>query len=361
MESASSSDSIVSISSLGSREKEDQNVFEELNVEVEESNVHVPGNETDNVLGDTELLTASTLAEVDNNLNKSDSEESTSSSSLSFLASLLDSDSEVASSPLSHSDSNVASSSSSLSDSDSDSGSCSIVPSDYYHYGGDSWPESIETFINQLNDFDYLSDHHSEENFDNDDGSEAECEKDKAVPETQRLLAYFVVPILISQLFMLIAFSNIGTGRIDARSSVIPVTVHHHHYYHIDHVHQHKKYCRFYFFESGEKGGQNNQSKFKGFLYILFNPLDAFLSSKYFLWIRVEFKKHASIPDGFLCKIGKLTGYVRKEIESEIGNALRIRDNWNRAVYKQIYKLAESPQYQRVVKWIGTIKDRLFS
>lgn len=233
----------------------------------------------------------------------------------------------------------------------------SVDPVDYYH-SDCSWIESIETFIQQLNDIDYSSDHQSESfdffaAFEDSEEEEDERNEMRKLEQGQRLLAYLAVPVLISQLLMMIILAN--TVNNSTSNELIPVSVvhHYHHYYH-SHV---------YIIE-------DDHNKEKSFLYVFFNPFTVLLNSKYFKqassWISHEYKKHCctNAGGGLWSLFQEKFGALCKGIETEIGTALRVRDNLNRAVYNKVYKIAASPQYQRAVstvsKWASTLKDRIF-
>lgn len=223
-------------------------------------------------------------------------------------------------------------------------------PPPYPNEEEESWTESIETFINQLNDFDYSYDHFSETTVDiSTDDNEDERETIEKLKKGQIFLVYLTVPVLISQLLMLIILANSGAQA--NQNQLIPVM-------NINHRHHHYNY-NFYVFEE-----RSQSSSKRGFFYIFFNPIGALLNSRYFVWICDEYKRQCSDPNSLISKLQGAFGSVRKGIEAELGNALKIRDNWNKAVYEKIYKVAASPKYQRAVstisKWTGALKDRIF-
>lgn len=237
-----------------------------------------------------------------------------------------------------------------------------LTASDAYYYDEDkSWTESIETFINQLDDLNYSHDHESEAfEFLNDDDDEMEEEVVvRRLRKGQKFLVYLAVPVLISHLLMLILLSSGGdaAARDVKPGQLIVIHQNHHHHTH----------CHYYIFESGD------ESTMSKFFYVLFSPFEALSNTRCFKqsteWIHAEYKKHCSNPDSLLARFNRLlmkvNAYMLNGIESEIGNVLRVRDQWNRIIYDKIYKMAESPRYQRVVsnvsKWASSLKKHFFS
>lgn len=238
-----------------------------------------------------------------------------------------------------------------------------------------SWTETIEAFLDQLNDIDFDSDYERdillkrglEEPTPTPNDSEDECgDDDEVINELrsgQRFLLCLAVPVLLSQLLMLLILSS--SNGSNAKSSVIlhPITsiktIHYHHHYYYD---------------------QQEEKPKKGFMYIFFNPFAAIYNCRYFKitseWVAKEYRKQINDPNSFISHISnyvrlylnsiktrvlKLNNVMKSGLENEIGKALRIRDNWNRAVYNKIYEITSTPQYQRAVSTLKKWKDRLFS
>lgn len=247
---------------------------------------------------------------------------------------------------------------------------------DSYNSDNSSWSDAIEAFLDQLNDIDFDSDYErdillkrglnesGEVNFeDQDDAEDTEEMIINELRTGQGFLLCLAVPVLLSQILMLLILTSTTSN---AKSNIIvrPIgqiqSIHYHHYYE----------------PKGESGN--------GFAYILFNPFGAIYNCRYFkitaAWISKEYRKQLNDPSSFISKLShyisvyldscksrvlKLNNMIKLGLDNEIGEALRIRDNWNRAVYDKIYKIASTPQYQHVVstvsKWASAIKDRLFS
>ena len=241
-----------------------------------------------------------------------------------------------------------------------------------------SWSDAIEAFLDQLNDIDFDSDYErdillkrglNEPGEINVDDQDIEDTEEKVINELrtgQGFLLCLAVPVLISQILMLLILTSTTSN---AKSNIIvrPIgqiqAIHYHHYHH----------------HYEPKGKSEN-----GFAYVFFNPLGAIYNSRYFkitaAWISKEYRKQLNDPSSFISQLShyislylnsiksrvlKLNNVMKSGLDNEIGKALRIRDNWNRAVYDKIYKIASTPQYQSVVsnvsKWASAIKDRLFS
>ena len=244
-----------------------------------------------------------------------------------------------------------------------------------------SWSDAIEAFLDQLNDIDFDSDYErdillkrglNEPGEINIDDQDIEDTEEKVINELrtgQGFLLCLAVPVLISQILMLLILTSTTSN---AKSNIIvsPIgqiqAIHHHHYYYYHHHYE-------------PKGKSEN-----GFAYVFFNPLGAIYNSRYFkitaAWISKEYRKQLNDPSSFISQLShyislylnsiksrvlKLNNVMKSGLDNEIGKALRIRDKWNRAVFDKIYKIASTPQYQRVVstvsKWASAIKDRLFS
>lgn len=248
----------------------------------------------------------------------------------------------------------------------SSSSSSSFSQFDYYKEDASfsSWSESIEAFVEQLNDVgvDYDTDAEDfiqlisavkDDNADaNDFDSEEEQSAVEALKNGQRFLIYLAVPVLLSQLFMLVILSNssVTSSVIVATPQIQAVHYHHHHFY-------------YYKVAQENTRNSNKESASKRFFYIFFNPFAAIYNSKYFKqsaeWISRYF-------EGIKERMMKLNGIIRHNLDEDfIGKALRTRDNWNRAVYDKIYEIAATPQYQRAVgkvsKWASSLKKHFFS
>jgi hypothetical protein len=240
-----------------------------------------------------------------------------------------------------------------------------------------SWSDSIEAFLDQINDIDFDSDYQRDillkrglkEPDEISEEEQGDDEEQKFIDELrigQGYLLCLAVPVLLSQILMLLILTSTTSN---AKSSIIvrPIgqiqAIHYHHYHHYE---------------------QKNKNSGNGFVYVLFNPFGAIYNSRAFkitaAWISKEYHKQVNDPSSFVSQLShyvalylnsvknrllKLNGVIKLGLDNEIGKALRIRDSWNRAVYDKIYKIASTPQYQRTVstisKWAAAIKNRLFS
>ena len=252
----------------------------------------------------------------------------------------------------------------------------SIVSSSLEFTVEDSWSDTLETFLDQLNDIDFDSDYDRDILLKRETHTVVSDEEEEAgvmdeLMTGQRLLLCLAVPVLLSQILMLIILSS-SSANVKSNSLIVKpigpirsVHYYHHHYHH-------------YYYHEPKKETNN------GFAYVFFNPFGAIYNSRYFkttsAWISREYRKQLQDPSSFISQLShyttlyinniksrvlKLNDVMKSGLENEIGKALRIRDNWNRAVYDKIYKITSTPQYQRVVstasKWATAIKDRLFS
>lgn len=242
-----------------------------------------------------------------------------------------------------------------------------------------SWTSSVEAFISQFND--YNNDNGSSDSFELCEFKGlGDSEDEERVMGTHKFLTYLAVPVLISQILMIIILTSASNNSNVSGGSnlVIPIvrpticTIHHHH--HVHHYHQH-----FYFSEE-EETSDGTGTFSKRFLHIFFNPFSVLSSSKFYKKSADWFTEQASDPasiigqffkylDSYLrliqIQFDKLNSVVRSGIDMEIGKTLAIRDKWTKAVYDKIYKIAATPQYKRAVstvsKWASAVKDRLFS
>jgi hypothetical protein len=248
-------------------------------------------------------------------------------------------------------------------------GTTSIISND------SSWSDSIEAFLDQINDIDFDSDYQRDillkrglkEPDEISEDEQGDDEEQKFIDELrigQGYLLCLAVPVLLSQILMLLILTSTTSN---AKSSIIvrPIgqiqAIHYHHYHHYE---------------------QKNSGN--GFVYVLFNPFGAIYNSRAFkitaAWISKEYHKQVNDPSSFVSQLShyialylnsvknrllKLNGVIKLGLDNEIGKALRIRDSWNRAVYDKICKIASTPQYQRTVStisnWAAAIKNRLFS
>lgn len=244
-----------------------------------------------------------------------------------------------------------------------------------------SWTDTIEALLDQLNDIDFDSDYERDILLKRGLKEPGQVSEDEQVIEQddeervinelrtgQGFLLCLAVPVLLSQILMLLILSSTTS---DAKSSIIvrPIghiqTIHYHHHHHHYYYHEDKK-------------PSNSR-----FAYVFFNPFGAICNNRYFkttfAWISKEYQNQLNDPSSLISQLShyialylnsiksrvlKLNDVMRSGLDNEIGKALRVRDNWNRAVYDKIYKIASKPQYQRVVstvsKWASAIKDRLF-
>lgn len=242
-----------------------------------------------------------------------------------------------------------------------------------------SWTSSVEAFISQLND--YNNDNGSSDSFELCEfkglGEMGDSEDEERVMGTQKFLTYLAVPVLISQILMIIILTSASNSNVNGGSNlVIPIvrpticTIHRHH--HVHHYHQH-----FYFSEEEET---SDGTFSKRFLHIFFNPFSVLSNSKFYKKSAEWFTEQANDPtsiigqffkylDSYLrliqIKFDKLNNVVCSGLDMEIGKTLAIRDKWTKGVYDKIYKIAATPQYKRAVstvsKWASAVKDRLFS
>lgn len=244
-----------------------------------------------------------------------------------------------------------------------------------------SWSDTIEAFLDQLNDIDFDSDYERDillkrglkepGQVSDEEADDEESEEEKVIEELrsgQGLLLCLAVPVLLSQIIMLLILTSTTSN---AKTSIIlrPAdqirTIHYHHYYHHHHHH--------YYYDPKKETRD-------GLAYVFFNPFGAICNSRYFklstAWISKEYRKQLNDPSSLVSTLSHYLSLYLEGIksrvlklnnvmDSEIGKALRVRDTWNRAVYDKIYKIASSPQYQRAVstisRWAAAIKDRLFS
>ena len=253
-----------------------------------------------------------------------------------------------------------------------------------------SWTSSIEAFIDQLNDFDYSYDHESETfellefhgltalSADEEEDILNEHFEESSDKDMQSFFTYLTVPVMLSQLLMLLIITTaLSKSNVNGNSASLPIirpnfyAIHNHHHHHHHHYHHY-----YYYSESKNSDG----SFTKRFLHIFFNPFSVIANSKFYKQSADWFKEQANDPNsligqffkylqyyiaGIQSQFNKLTDTVRSGIDKEIGNALKIRDTWNKAIYDKIYKVAASPQYKKAVatvsKWASSIKDRIFS
>ena len=253
-----------------------------------------------------------------------------------------------------------------------------------------SWTSSIEAFIDQLNDFDYTYDHESEtfellefhgltalsedeeENILNEQFEES---NDKGM---QSFFTYLTVPLLLSQLLMLIIITNASSNSNVNGNSAASLPIIRPNFYAIHHHHHHHHHFHHYYYYSESKNSDGSFTK--RFFHIFFNPFSVIANSKFYKHSADWLKEQANDPNSLIgqffkylqyyiatiqSQFNKLTDTVRSGLDKEIGNALKIRDNWNKAIYDKIYKVAASPQYKKAVatvsKWASSIKDRIFS
>lgn len=247
-----------------------------------------------------------------------------------------------------------------------------------------SWTDSIEAFLEQLNDLEppintstsnisflEVSSNNNDyyfEDFDDDDNDEND-NNIKGEEYRQKLLTYFVMPVIISQLLMLIILSTVNS---QVNSSSLPTSSinHHHHYYRI--------YNPIVVIETTEH--ESTSGFTKKFLYVFFNPFAAIYNNRY---IRIglsrlhhEYLRQSSDPTSFLFHLNKhinalkshlssFANFLGKSFEIEIEKGLVLRDTWNRYIYEKIYKIVATPQYQKTVttvsNWVRGIKNRFMN
>lgn len=246
-----------------------------------------------------------------------------------------------------------------------------------------SWTNSIEAFINQLNDFEYSYDSESEAfellEFNGTNETEVispesdnEHEGDELnfndLNKNNWLLAYLAVPILLSHILMILVISQTSNLNVNG-NSVFPIvkpiiySIHHHH--HHNHNHHH------YYYYTEEKNSDGSYTK--RFLHIFFNPFSIMFNSKYYKSFIDWFTKQINDPTthfGYYLntihsKLNTLRSVMTSGLENEIGKGLKVRDELSKVIYDKIYKIAETPQYKQIVstasKWASAIKDRFWS
>lgn len=188
--------------------------------------------------------------------------------------------------------------------------------------------------------------------YNQDEYEEDDVDDVRILQKGEKFLVYLAVPVLISQLLMLFILISSANA-----SKSLPII----------HVHIHEFRHDYYFNNPISTLGSQKASETAGhgFVYYLFNPFAIVFDSKYFIravsWISAK----AADPECLLGQSLRWFETVRARasglLEREVSTALEMRNSWNKAVFNQVCRLAESPAYQRTIstisKWSTSIKN----